>query len=101
MAFETVDLNAYGQMATGAKIAFVGKSSYRPRSIRSHMAVNTIRQACLLIANTLLYGFIALMQQHCHMLSTHFFDWRDAGLALWRRHDITLCIPDRATISGG
>lgn len=100
MAFETVDLNAHGQMAGGAEKAFVVASGDCTRCIRSHMAVDTLRQACLLIANSLLYGFIALVQQHRHMVSAHFFDWRDADLALGCRNDITCCIPVGTTIVG-
>lgn len=98
MAFEAVDLNAYSHVTGGAKEVFIVASCDFTRCVGRNMTVDTLDQASLFIANSLPHGFIALVEQHRHMVSTHFFDWCDAGLALWGRNDITFCIPDGALI---
>ena len=62
-------------------------------AIWGDMTVDAFGQAMFFAANTLVHGFIALMQQVIHVISSHICRWLNTFFAFRCRHYIAIRIP--------
>ncbi len=80
-------------MAAGTKMLFVVYSGDMSRGIGCNMAIYALGQAGFTGTDALLDGLIAFVQQHMHMLASHFVGRCYAGSASRCWYDIALGIP--------
>ena len=98
MALEAVDLYACVLVTTGAKMLLAGDARIFSICVRSHMTIDTALEAVLFGTNTSVRGFIALMKDELHVVTSHDVSGFHAlfPLGLWDRGNLGI----RNTIAG-
>ncbi len=100
MAFEAIEFDAGGDVATRTKMLFAFDTRNLSVCIRRNMAIDTLGEAGFFGAYALAYRLLAFMQQHAHVTGAHFVDRGNAVLAFWCWHNIAMFVAVRTEIIG-